>query len=58
LGSKRTQVAIKAEEFFKLRLLIAESIKWFYTQRVKLHLNKTKENEIDVEKGCKNLEKF
>jgi hypothetical protein len=30
-------------------------MRWLYTQRVKLHLNDTKENEID-EKEWKNLQ--
>ena len=41
---------LKQEEFFKVRLLNDESIRWLYTKRVKLHLNNTKENEIDIEK--------
>jgi len=40
----------------KVRLLNDESIRWVYTQRVKLHLNNTKENEIDIEKEWKNLQ--
>ena len=44
------------EKFFKVRLLNDESIGWLYTQRVKLHLNNTKENEIDIEKEWKNLQ--
>jgi len=33
-----------------------ESIRWLYTQRVKLHLNNTKENETGIEKEWKNLQ--
>ena len=47
---------LKQEEFFKVRLLNDESIRWLYTQRVKLHLNNTKENETDIEKEWKNLQ--
>ena len=36
-------------------MLNDESIKWLYTQRVKFHLNNTKEVEIDIEKEWKNL---
>jgi hypothetical protein len=46
---------LQQEEFFKVRLLNDESIKWLYRQRVKLRLNNTKENEIDIEKEWKNL---
>ena len=47
---------IEARKFCKVRLLNDESIKWLYTQRVKLHLNSTKENETDTEKEWKNLQ--
>ena len=47
---------LKQEEFFKVKLLNDESIRWLYTQRVKLHLNNTKENEVDIEKEWKNLQ--
>jgi len=47
---------LKQEEFFKVRLLNDESIRWLHTQRVKLHLNNTKENETDIEKEWKNLQ--
>jgi uncharacterized protein YqgV (UPF0045/DUF77 family) len=40
----------------KVRLLNDESIRWLYTQRVKLYLNNTKENETDIEKEWKNLQ--
>jgi len=46
---------IKAGRIFKVRLLNDENIRWLYTQRVKLHLNNTKENETDIEKEWKNL---
>ena len=32
------KVPLKQQKFFKLRLLNDESIRWLYTQRVKLHL--------------------
>ena len=35
-------VLIKQEELFKIRLLNNESIRWLYTQGVKLHLNNIK----------------
>jgi len=44
---------IKAGRFFKVRLLNDESIRWLYTQRVKLHLNNKKKNETDIEKEWK-----
>ena len=47
---------LKQEAFFKVRLLNDKSIRWLYTQRVKLHLNSTKENETDIEKEWKNLQ--
>ena len=47
---------LKQKEFFKVRLLNDESIRWLYTQRVKFHLNNTKENETDIEKEWKNLQ--
>jgi len=37
-------------------LLNDESIRWLYTQGVKLHLNNTKENEIDIETEWKTLQ--
>jgi len=37
-------------------LLNDESIRWLYTQIVKLHLNNTKENEIDIEREWKTLQ--
>ena len=53
-GNKKAP--LKQEEFFKVRLLNDESIRWLYIQRVKLHLNNTKENEIDIENEWKNLQ--
>ena len=47
---------LKQEKFLKVRFLNDESIRWLYTQRVKLHLNNTKENETDIEKEWKNLQ--
>jgi hypothetical protein len=37
-------------------MLNDESIRWLHTQRVKLHLNNTKENERDIEKEWRNLQ--
>jgi len=37
-------------------LLNDESIRWLYTQRLKLHLNNKKENEIDIGRECKTLQ--
>jgi len=39
-------------------LLNDESISWLYTQRVKIHLNNTKENEIDIDREWENLQKI
>jgi hypothetical protein len=47
---------LKQDEFFKVRLLNDESVSWLYTQRVKLHLSNTKEDELDIEKERKNLQ--
>jgi hypothetical protein len=47
---------IKAGEIFKVRFLNDESMRWMYTQRKKLHINDTKENETDIEKEWKNLQ--
>src|SRR5215469_5197208 len=56
LNKSTKKVPLKQEEFFKVRLLNDESIIWLYTQRVKLHVNNTKENEIDIEKEWKTLQ--
>ena len=37
-------------------MLQDEGIRRLYTQRVKLHLNSTKKNEIDIEEEWKNLQ--
>ena len=55
---EQQKAPLKQEEFFKVRLLNDESIGWLYTQRVKLHLNNTKENEIDIEKEYRTLQKY
>jgi len=47
---------LKQEDFFKVRLLNDDNIRWLHTQRVTLHLNNTKENGMDVEKELKNLQ--
>ena len=52
------KVPLKQEEFFEVRLLNDESIRWLYTQRGKLHLNNTKENEIDIEKEYKTYKTY
>jgi len=56
LNKGNKKVPLKQEDFFKVRLLNDESIRWLYTQRVKLHLKNTKENEKDIEKEWKNLQ--
>jgi len=56
LNKGNKKAPLKQEEFFKGRLLTDESIRWLYTQTVKLHLNSTKENEIDIENEWKNLQ--
>jgi len=56
LNKGNKKALLKQEEFFKVRWLNDESIRWLCTQRVKLHLNKTKENEINIEKEWKNLQ--
>jgi len=49
---------VSQEAFFKIRLLNKESIKWLYTQKVKLQLHNTKTNEKYVEKKLENLPTF
>ena len=49
LNKSNKKAPLKQEEFLKVRLLNDESIRWLYTERVKRHLNKTK-NETDIEK--------
>jgi hypothetical protein len=56
LNRSNKKAPLKKEEFFKVRLLTDESIRWLYTQRVKLHLNNTKENEFDIEEEWKKLQ--
>ena len=56
LNKGNKKAPLKQKEFFKVRLLTDESIRWLYTQRVKLHLKNTKENEIDIEKEWENLQ--
>jgi hypothetical protein len=56
LNKNTKNVPLKQEKFFKVRLLNDESIRWLYTQRVKLHLNNTKENEIDIDREWKTLQ--
>ena len=56
LNKGNKKAPLKQEEFFKVRLLNDDSIRWLYTQTVTLHLNNTKENEVDIEKEWKNLQ--
>ena len=56
LNKSNKKTPLQQEEFFKVRLLNDESIRWLYTQRVKRHLCNTKENKTDVEKERKNLQ--
>jgi len=56
LNKSTKKVPVKQEKFFKVRMLNDESIRWLYTQRVKLHLNNIKENEIDIEREWKTLQ--
>ena len=56
LNKTNKKTRLKEDEFFKVRLLNDESIRWLYTQRVKLHLSNTKKDEIDIEKEWKNLQ--
>jgi hypothetical protein len=56
LNKSNKKTPLKQDEFFKVRLLNDESIRRLYTQRVKLHLSNTKEDEIDIEKEWKNSE--
>ena len=55
LNKSSKKVPLRQETFFKIRLLNDKSIRSLYTQRVKLHLNNTKENEIDIEREWKTL---
>jgi len=56
LNKSNKKTPFKQDEFFKVRLLNDESIRWLYTQRVKLHLSNRKDDEIDIEKEWKNLQ--
>ena len=44
------------DAFCKVRLLNDESLRWLYTQGVKLHLSNTQDDEIGIEKECKILQ--
>jgi len=57
LSKSNKKTPLKQDEFLKVRLLNDESIRWLYTQRVKLHLSNIKEDEIDIEKEWKKLTK-
>jgi len=56
LNMSNKKTPLKHDEFFKVRLLNDESIIWLYTQRAKLHLSNTKEDEINTKKELKNLQ--
>ena len=56
LNKSNKKTPLKQVEFFKVRLLNDESLRWLYTQRMKLNLSNTKEDEIDIEKERKNLQ--
>ena len=56
LNKSNKKAPLKQEEFVEVRLLNDESMRWLYAQRVKLHLNNTKENETNIEKEWKNLQ--
>jgi len=56
LNNSTKKAPLKQDEFFKVRSLNDESIRWLYTQTVKLHLSNKKENEIDMEEERKNLQ--
>jgi len=43
LNKSNKKTPLKQDEFFKVRLLNDESIRWLYTQRVKVHLSNKKE---------------
>jgi len=58
LNKGNKKAPLKQEESFKVRLLNDESIRWLYIQRVKLHLNNTKENETDIEKEWKTYKSY
>jgi len=55
LNKSNKKTPLKQDEFFKVKLLNDESIRWLHTQRVGLHLSNAKENETGIEKGWKNL---
>ena len=54
MGKKKAPV--KQEELSKVRLLKDESIRWLYTEGVKLHLHTTKKSETDIDEEWKNLQ--
>jgi len=58
LNEGNKKAPLKQEELFKVRLLNDESIRWLYTQRAKLHLISTKENETDIEKEWKTYKTY
>jgi len=58
LNKGNKKAPLKQEEFFKVRLLNDENLRWLYTQTVKLHLKDRKENEIDKLEGMEKLTKY
>jgi len=56
LNGSNKKTPLKQDEFFKIRLLNDESIRCLYTQREKLHLTNTMEDEKDIKKERKNLQ--
>ena len=56
LNKSNKKTPLEQDEFFKARLLNDESIRWMYTERLKLHLSNSKKDEIDIEKERKNLQ--
>ena len=56
LNKINKKTSLKQDEFFKVRLLNDESIRCLYTQREKLHLTNTMEDEKDIKKERKNLQ--
>jgi hypothetical protein len=53
--SRSKRILLKPEEFFKIRHIKDESVKWLYQQRVKIHLSNIPENYTDIEEEWKNL---
>jgi transketolase len=56
LNKGNKKAPLKQEEFFKVRLLNGESIRWLYTQRVKPHLKTIQRKMKHIEKEWKTLQ--